>query len=284
MSTNSATGTSRTVDADLPCVRCGYNLRTQVWSARCPECGLAVNASTVAGRLHLQSWRHVRLFRIATAVLILGMLVPAISNLVAVCASRWRFDIPIATFRSVYRVHAWADFTSDATVVVAVMLYLLALRRGGAPHGRHLWLIAVIILLGMLGYGVPRLPRTAGPLRAEFTRAVLTAMRSLSLLLLAMLFASLVPRPRPQVLRWSLAAWLIAATVMATSAVYPVVKLATSIGGWNWYIRPSIDKSLLDALAAVRYASAALFVLGAWRFAAVFAPRLDPVKRDEFID
>ncbi len=30
------------VAADLPCVHCGYNLRTQAASSRCPECGAAV--------------------------------------------------------------------------------------------------------------------------------------------------------------------------------------------------------------------------------------------------
>src|SRR5688572_4303808 len=31
-----------TIDADLPCVQCGYNLRMQPAGGVCPECGLAM--------------------------------------------------------------------------------------------------------------------------------------------------------------------------------------------------------------------------------------------------
>lgn len=37
--------TPRTVDRDVPCVRCGYNLRGLTPDTRCPECGTAVNQS-----------------------------------------------------------------------------------------------------------------------------------------------------------------------------------------------------------------------------------------------
>ena len=43
------------VDRDLPCVRCGYNLRTLTAEGRCPECGAAVALTLTLGGVIEQS-------------------------------------------------------------------------------------------------------------------------------------------------------------------------------------------------------------------------------------
>lgn len=52
-----------TVDHDLPCTRCGYNLRTLSLDARCPECGQLVDISLAehaALKLHSKSPAYLR--------------------------------------------------------------------------------------------------------------------------------------------------------------------------------------------------------------------------------
>ncbi|MEM6748869.1 MAG: hypothetical protein AAF612_00195 [Planctomycetota bacterium] len=47
--------TPRRVEHDLPCLRCGFNLRTLPVDADCPECRLPVRASDEGS-----SWRRRR--------------------------------------------------------------------------------------------------------------------------------------------------------------------------------------------------------------------------------
>jgi SAM-dependent methyltransferase len=58
------------IDSDLPCVRCGYNLRTLGAGAKCPECGAAVQLTMELGKA-LQQSRPAYLGRLAVACWIL---------------------------------------------------------------------------------------------------------------------------------------------------------------------------------------------------------------------
>jgi len=65
------------VDTDLPCYKCGYNLRTLSREGRCPECGLAVLRSTaehVAQRWPLNAQKPCDVMSIGLyAMILLGM-------------------------------------------------------------------------------------------------------------------------------------------------------------------------------------------------------------------
>lgn len=65
------------VDTDLPCYKCGYNLRTLSREGRCPECGLAVVRSTaehVAQRWPLNAQKPCDVMSIGLyAMILLGM-------------------------------------------------------------------------------------------------------------------------------------------------------------------------------------------------------------------
>jgi len=58
------------VATDLGCRTCGYNLRTLAWSARCPECGSAVDASRLPADCPFGSYNDVQRARKAVFVLI----------------------------------------------------------------------------------------------------------------------------------------------------------------------------------------------------------------------
>lgn len=49
-----------TIDVDVPCSQCGYNLRGLEVGGTCPECGRAVGESLIAGLQASQSARRVR--------------------------------------------------------------------------------------------------------------------------------------------------------------------------------------------------------------------------------
>jgi hypothetical protein len=74
---SSTEGATETIDFDLPCVGCAYNLRMQAADARCPECGLAL-ADTCANSPY--KWEQTRADRVAAA---LGLMAAA-NALVAV--------------------------------------------------------------------------------------------------------------------------------------------------------------------------------------------------------
>jgi|GEM_PF-3715042 len=61
---------SATIDHDLPCIHCGYNLRTLAHNARCPECGAAV-ADSLDGQLGQSPLRRVRIGTMLLAASIL---------------------------------------------------------------------------------------------------------------------------------------------------------------------------------------------------------------------
>ena len=64
-----------TVAADIPCVGCGYNLRTLRRDAMCPECGRAVQDSVRTDALRLAALGGLRRVRVGvTWLLVVGVI------------------------------------------------------------------------------------------------------------------------------------------------------------------------------------------------------------------
>src|SRR5688500_18541478 len=59
---------TRMVDHDLPCARCGYNLRTLDAGANCPECAAPVAHSLSLSGLALPDRRRLRLMIVSALV------------------------------------------------------------------------------------------------------------------------------------------------------------------------------------------------------------------------
>ena len=72
-------GSAATIAIDLPCVRCGYNLRGVTPQTQCPECGLAAHRSAAGERLADASPQWVAKVSTGTALLAAAYFGPAVS-------------------------------------------------------------------------------------------------------------------------------------------------------------------------------------------------------------
>ncbi|TWT42168.1 hypothetical protein RAS1_32980 [Phycisphaerae bacterium RAS1] len=75
-------GADSRIDADVPCIQCGYNLRTIHTSAACPECNRRIAESLYAQSLEFSdpAWRRkvcsgMRLLRLAAVLWVVSFLV-----------------------------------------------------------------------------------------------------------------------------------------------------------------------------------------------------------------
>lgn len=102
----SRTATPSPVDRDLPCVRCGYNLRTMDGTARCPECGAGVALTLELGG-ELQRTRPAYLGRLATGcwMLFAARVAATISLLVSARIDHWAWlPVPLMFFATMYSI------------------------------------------------------------------------------------------------------------------------------------------------------------------------------------
>ena len=122
-----------TIDSDLQCGTCEYNLRTLPRDGACPECGRPLRESIMPRDLRFPSMGAIRRTRIGIACLILGLAVPAgikIPLTLVTLASPLFWDqrsdhqSPISKlFRATS--HAWYLGPELATVISAVGIILI---------------------------------------------------------------------------------------------------------------------------------------------------------------
>ncbi len=127
-----AASTSQPIDIDLPCVKCGYNLRTLASSAACSECGTPVAESTLLPGFRFQSRRAARRVRRGLGILVIAVLVWALSQL-----GLWficRFFIQLkSTAWTPTLVSAWG-YSSDASFLLRHLAVLMICFPFGPRH------------------------------------------------------------------------------------------------------------------------------------------------------
>lgn len=135
-------GVDTHVASDLPCVGCGYNLRTQPWNGSCPECARPVEASRATMPFRYPSLQAVRRVKQAVALLVIGLILAVaygIAMRVSLVGLEWFRDTlntdgrtPFFWFTRISIVHhPWARLS-----VVAITLGLALLWRVDAGMSR----------------------------------------------------------------------------------------------------------------------------------------------------
>ena len=153
---------SRRIEADLACVRCGYNLRGMARGERCPECGTPVVASSdnpFAAFDALDLRRRAR--GVAGLVWLIAMTVVLTVNA----------DYSVVEDLGEFLIVA---FTTCATLIVAALVGLAFLPAGG---DRIVWAIRALVLAAAALYFLPVIARLENEL--EVATFLMLAMASL---------------------------------------------------------------------------------------------------------
>lgn len=139
---------SSTIESDLPCRQCGYNLRGLMSSGACPECGHAVAESARANLLKDSDPSYAWALAVGAVLMILGLglssfssaLIPPTMMIDYLDVQSWTglavFLIVVAIF--VMSVGLWKVTTIDPAVFED--------RR----HERLRWLVRVTVVIGAL--------------------------------------------------------------------------------------------------------------------------------------
>jgi hypothetical protein len=136
------------IEADLPCAKCGYNLRTLPVRGDCPECGLAVREGLAAFKALPIPEATRRTLRTGAVLLAVAVAIVWISGVL------W-----IAVFQD--RALAWGGsraWAAGSIVVQCLKMLSLGLAVGwaaGRPWLRQTsWAMAAVFLVGQVVYGV----------------------------------------------------------------------------------------------------------------------------------
>lgn len=103
-------GRAESVSEDLPCVRCGYNLRTLAWTGRCPECGVDIIESSLPQRGFLFSSRQeANSVRAGLAILVVSTLIPTLAIIMIRLAAMNYHQFPSQLWwRVLFRMYYYA--------------------------------------------------------------------------------------------------------------------------------------------------------------------------------
>lgn len=185
MTTPPTTAAPDTVDTDLDCRRCGYNLRTRAWSSICPECALSVAASRLPQEFNFTQWRDLRRFRTALVILISSMLVAAVANIQFTLYLRYQHWLKGLSYWYWTSVACWiygtmlSQCATSIAVALAMWRFIRSEQRGmGLLSGLSV-AAATIHITTQLGTEIIWPFRLTGSL-TEFQATALTAPAALS--------------------------------------------------------------------------------------------------------
>lgn len=221
---------SETIDSDLSCASCGYNLRTLNVAGRCPECGLAVRDSFPPSGFRFEWAGAVRRVQRALALMLMGILLVAATDIALTSLYRLIFALPRAFLQAALPfLHYAADMARimlGCGLILATWPFTPRRDRFLRPLGVAVVVVGVLcpvpeIAVFMRNFtGVSATP----PTMAYFSWTALNVRASAFLLMLLLAWVHLLARVRYTRNR---GLWL----VVAAAALLQCIYFAFSV--WN---------------------------------------------------
>lgn len=138
--------TTAVVSEYLPCIGCGYDLRTLLWRATCPECGTIVERSRPPEGFRVGSALAAKHIRRGLGLLAISILVQVSADIMFTAAMRYWFQIPSAAIRLVgVRAPTYLSFSARLIEFAAIVCLLCLFGRSRLPFRRGLRLSALVL-------------------------------------------------------------------------------------------------------------------------------------------
>lgn len=214
------------IENDLPCARCGYNLRAQAQDGACPECGAPV-AEALANPLYIGDPRRVRWIRsgLWATALALGAS-GLIGTTLSIASSANYLMGGMTNFAFVYHV-TWLE---DIVLFIIVLVLLRRIERDAIRHA----LMAACLIVAAL-YATGKLPLNSWLMSILPEADILTWIKVAGVVLITLPLA----RTRS---RWATVLLSVIAAASAASLYYMLVMRVQYPSGvmpqyvrWFWY-------------------------------------------------
>jgi hypothetical protein len=235
---NSAPSSDHTarVETDLPCAKCGYNLRTLAWDGKCPECSAPVLQSAPPVGFRFASQRSESRARRGIGLLALAFLIDMLGTAAMTLAMRLTFVAPPIVHWVALYMWVYAGLPASIAMLLAIVLTTQPFAsRSDRFKLRLAYAATALALVGTLGVAVDlalRFPTGSVGSRPLSLIAVFDLARlcwSLALLLLIIHLLLRIHRAEERML------WLTTCTALAAALLLLSVDI---VGALRFYLEP----------------------------------------------
>jgi hypothetical protein len=221
----SATAPAR-VETDLPCAKCGYNLRTQAWGSKCPECATAVIRSGAPVGFRFHSQRSENLARWGIGILAAALLIEVVGKMAMTAALRVFFVTPPFVYWLGFYAWVYGGWLASFGRFAAILLLTQPFARATERFKPRFGLVTVALAsVGILGTLLDLVLRLLGAGRIEIAAAHVCELCSGVAYVLACAHLLLRVERRRQRTLW----WLLSPNVAAQVLVLYVTIIGAAL-------------------------------------------------------
>jgi len=143
---------STRVETDLPCAKCGYNLRTLAWDAKCTECGEPVVHSAPRHGFRFRSERSANRVRTGIGILAASLLAVTLSTAAFTIILRLIFVVPISVYWPAHYSWVYVRYLASPLQFLAMLLIVQPFAQRHERFKPRIGQLAfVLAILGLMG-------------------------------------------------------------------------------------------------------------------------------------